>query len=184
MESNIEQNSGPEYPEIKEQYKKAKEIKPVYMMATKAYRLLGEISRDEPDLCSVEKEDDENYYGHWICGFGFVSVRFPKETIRKLTIKESQHWHKRGITISGQHLSDVRINQDEVDMYEEMRLVHLMIDGDMFDLKRKAYEMLRKNVNGKLFDDVYDKIENRFHDEIFVPLMMVRSVLQKEACKK
>ena len=26
----------------------------------------------------IEREDERDYFGHWIEGFGFVDVRFPK----------------------------------------------------------------------------------------------------------
>lgn len=58
---------------------------PTYMMATKAYHQLGEVSRDEPDICYVTKFQSGHYYGSWISGYGFVNVKFPLETTRELT---------------------------------------------------------------------------------------------------
>lgn len=54
--------------------------KPVFGIATAAMHKLGDISRDEPDYCLFVSEDETNYYGHWIEGFGFVNVAFPKTT--------------------------------------------------------------------------------------------------------
>lgn len=64
-----------------------------YMMATKATHKLGEISSNEPDLCIIYKEDDENYIGNWVTGFGFVNVCFPKSTTRELTPEEIKHYN-------------------------------------------------------------------------------------------
>lgn len=35
-----------------------------YMMATQAIHRLGDISREEPDLCVIHSEDAENYIGN------------------------------------------------------------------------------------------------------------------------
>lgn len=51
-------------------------------IATVAYHKLGDISRNEPDYCVIQSEDELNYYGHWLEGFGFIDVRFPKGTTR------------------------------------------------------------------------------------------------------
>lgn len=59
-----------------------------YMMATKAIHMLGDISRDVPNMCVINKEDEENYIGMWVEGFGFFDVKFPKETTRELTKEE------------------------------------------------------------------------------------------------
>ena len=60
-------------------------MKPKYMMATKAFHKLGEISSPEPDLCIVKEETETEYIGNWVTGLGFFGVRFPKETTRDLT---------------------------------------------------------------------------------------------------
>ena len=49
-------------------------------MATKAIHQLGDISRDKEDLCFIHDEDEKNYIGNWITGYGFIEVKFPKET--------------------------------------------------------------------------------------------------------
>ena len=74
---------------------------PCYMMATQATHKTGDISSDEPDLCYIEKEDGDNYVGHWVTGFGFINVEFPKETTRKLTGEEIAHYNEQYI-----HLGD------------------------------------------------------------------------------
>lgn len=59
-----------------------------YMMGTKAIHKMGDISRDKPNLCIVFEETEEDYIGNWVCGFGFIEVKFPKETTRELTEDE------------------------------------------------------------------------------------------------
>ncbi|MEK9134808.1 MAG: hypothetical protein AAB451_00665 [Patescibacteria group bacterium] len=72
--------------------KKWKDIPHRYMMATKAIHLLGDISSKTPNLCSIHGEDDENYIGNWVEGFGFINVKFPKATTRELTQEEKDKW--------------------------------------------------------------------------------------------
>ena len=62
-----------------------------YMMATVAYHRLSDISSDHPTLCDIDSEDEENYIGNWVDGFGFVEVRFPKATTRELTDDEKSY---------------------------------------------------------------------------------------------
>jgi hypothetical protein len=60
-----------------------------YMMATQAFHLLGDISSPEPDICVITEVDENgDYIGRWLTGFGFIHVRFPKETTRELTPEE------------------------------------------------------------------------------------------------
>ena len=73
-----------------------------YMMATKAIHQMGDISRDEEDLCVVFAEDKENYIGNWVTGFGFIEVKFPKETTRELTNEEVKEYNKTYVQISNQ----------------------------------------------------------------------------------
>ena len=69
--------------EIKQEVDKMVEIEPVYLMGTKAYHQLGELSREpEPDLFIAGAETEKFYIGNWITGFGFFNVCFPKETSR------------------------------------------------------------------------------------------------------
>jgi hypothetical protein len=71
-----------------------------FAIATKAIHMLGDISRDEPDLCRIYDADEDNYYGMWETGFGFVDVQFPKETTRQLTKEEVEHYTGTSIAIN------------------------------------------------------------------------------------
>ncbi|HWY36180.1 MAG TPA: hypothetical protein VNX68_16160 [Nitrosopumilaceae archaeon] len=72
-----------------------------YMLATKAYHLLGDISSDTLDLCTITSEDKDNYYGAWKFGYGFMNVRFPKDTTRDLTPEEKNKWNGELYEMSG-----------------------------------------------------------------------------------
>lgn len=74
---------------------------PKYMMATKAFHQLGEISSTEPDICVVHKEEGDSYVGNWVYGLGFVGVKFPKDTTRELTEAEVQHYNGQRLVMSG-----------------------------------------------------------------------------------
>ena len=78
-----------------------------YMMATKAFHQLGEISRDEGDICHIHDETDEHYIGSWVTGFGFIGVRFPKETTRKLTLEEVLRYSRCRYQIGSQPSFDL-----------------------------------------------------------------------------
>ena len=71
-----------------------------YMMATTAIHKLGDISNDVPDLCHVYAEDEDNYYGMWVIGYGFFDVKFPKKTTCKLTTEEVVKFNKMSVQIS------------------------------------------------------------------------------------
>jgi len=73
-----------------------------YMMATKAIHIMGDISRDEEDLCVITEEDEENYIGNWVFGFGFIHVKFPKATTRELTQEEIDEYNKGYVQINNQ----------------------------------------------------------------------------------
>ena len=73
---------------------------PRYMMATTAIHTLGDISRDEPDLCFIEQEERCHYIGQWATGFGFIDVHFPKSTTRDLTPEEVNHYNKKSVAHS------------------------------------------------------------------------------------
>lgn len=68
---------------------------PKYMMATVAIHQLGDISRDEPDLCIICEEEEDSYYGNWLEGFGFVGVKFPKTSTRLLTPEEKERYSNK-----------------------------------------------------------------------------------------
>lgn len=72
-----------------------------YMMATTAIHQLGDISSDTPDLCVVHSEDEDNYIGNWVTGFGFINVKFPKSTTRPLTAEEKDRYSKLNYQLAG-----------------------------------------------------------------------------------
>lgn len=57
-------------------------------MGTTALAKIADISRDEPDYFVAWEEVDDHYIGNWITGFGFINVRFPKDTSRPVTDEE------------------------------------------------------------------------------------------------
>lgn len=67
---------------------------------TEAHHKLGDISRPEGDYFTVEDMDDENFYGQWLTGFGFIHVRFPKDTTREITSDERLWLAERPVVIS------------------------------------------------------------------------------------
>lgn len=73
-----------------------------YMMATTAIHQLGDISREQEDICRIESEEGADYIGSWVTGFGFFGVRFPKATTRDLTPTEVEHYDGRLYRIGSQ----------------------------------------------------------------------------------
>jgi hypothetical protein len=74
-----------------------------HMMATKAYHQLGDISRNEPDLCYVYGEAGENkeyLVGQWVTGFGFFGVLYPVESTRELTEEEIKKYEDTYIQLA------------------------------------------------------------------------------------
>lgn len=88
--------------EQKSEVLKMKEITPKYLMGTKAYHQLGDISRDQHDLFSATGETDNYWIGMWATGFGFFHVLFPKETSRDLTKEEIEKYNKTYVQINSQ----------------------------------------------------------------------------------
>jgi hypothetical protein len=80
-----------------------------YMIATKAIHKLGDISREEGDLCRIDREEGGNYIGSWVTGFGFFDVKFPKETTRDLTDTETAKYHGNCITVNGQKTHNINL---------------------------------------------------------------------------
>ena len=80
-----------------------------HMMATTAIHKSGDISRPKPDLCIVFEEDDGNYYGNWCEGYGFINVRFPKETTRTLTEEEVKTYEGLTIMMNSTPMGKVKI---------------------------------------------------------------------------
>jgi len=69
-----------------------KDFKPRYMMGTTAiHDGVGDISRDEPDYCYIQKQEGDNYIGHWVEGLGFINVKFPVEATRECTPEEKEY---------------------------------------------------------------------------------------------
>lgn len=64
--------------------------KPIYMMATKAFHDLGDISESVATLCIVHSEDNENFIGDWPGITALFGIKFPKNTTRKLTEDEEK----------------------------------------------------------------------------------------------
>lgn len=75
---------------------------PCHMMATAAIHQFGDISRPEPDLCLIERQEGDDYIGAWVTGFGFFNVRFPVATTRRLTAEEIERYSACHIRINNQ----------------------------------------------------------------------------------
>lgn len=60
------------------------------LMATKAIHVMGDISRKDPDYCVVYGETETDYVGNWVTGYGFIDVKFSKETTRECTPEEKK----------------------------------------------------------------------------------------------
>ncbi len=81
----------------------------LYLMAKEAHHKLGEISRDEWDLAIVFQEDLESFYGNWVFGFGFIEVRFPKNSVKQLNKKELKKYNDTGYGISGVFINMLKV---------------------------------------------------------------------------
>jgi len=68
-------------------------------MGTTAIHWLGDISREKPSYFIYDDEDNENYYGSWVEGYGFINVRFPKASTRDLTREEEIFAETHGVMI-------------------------------------------------------------------------------------
>lgn len=83
-----------------------REYRHEFFMATTATHRLGDISSDKPDYMRVARdaytrpEDDENYYGAWLTGFGFFDVQFPKATTRPCTDEEIEWLAEHPVVIA------------------------------------------------------------------------------------
>jgi len=86
---------------------------PRYMWATKAIHLLGDISREDGDLCVVQKESGENYIGNWVTGYGFVEVKFPKETTRELTTEEIEKYDGMQLAIGNCLINTINMSKEK-----------------------------------------------------------------------
>jgi hypothetical protein len=79
------------------------------MMATTATHKLGDISRDEPDLCLVHGQDGDDYLGNWVTGFGYINVRFPMATTRELTEEDKARYDGAALELSGRPWGQIHI---------------------------------------------------------------------------
>jgi hypothetical protein len=84
-----------------------------YMMATRAMHKLGDISRDDPDLCIVDGEDGDDYIGVWVTGAGYIDVRFPKATTRELTEAERDHYRGRYFGVHDWAMSRIEFDDNK-----------------------------------------------------------------------
>lgn len=89
-----------------------KKFESKYMMATTANHKLGDISREQPDLCVVSEEDENNYIGNWVFGLGFIDVEFPKSTTRELTEEEIEKYHGKPMSINGHFFGAINIKNE------------------------------------------------------------------------
>jgi hypothetical protein len=81
---------------------KVKEYKqPRYMIGTTAIHQLGDISREDGDLCMIHSYTDTDYIGNWVTGFGFIDVKFPRKDTRELNEEDIKKWDGKVIGISG-----------------------------------------------------------------------------------
>jgi len=94
-----------------------------YMMATTAFHLTGELSKEEPSLCHIygETRDDEYgyYVGMWELGYGYFDVLFPKESTRPLTDEEVSIWSGKQVQIGhqlphGYNADDLRASREKI----------------------------------------------------------------------
>jgi hypothetical protein len=89
---------------------KAEEIKPKYLMGTKAFHQLGDLSRPDYDLFSATGETENYWVGMWTFGYGFFNVLFPKETSRELTQEEIEKYNNSSIQINAQPPVKLKVN--------------------------------------------------------------------------
>lgn len=80
-----------------------------FMMATKATHQLGDISRDEPSLAYIDRDDGDDWIGQWVTGFGYINVRFPKDTTRELTAEERARFSQMDVESSNGIVSPIGV---------------------------------------------------------------------------
>lgn len=85
---------------------------PRYVMATAAHHKLGDISRDEPDLAIIDREDGDDYVGQWVTGAGYIEVRFPKATTRELTEAERDRYRGRHYGVHSWAMTRIEFDDD------------------------------------------------------------------------
>lgn len=164
-----------------EEKKKWKDIPPRYMMATKAVHLMGDISSETPSLCEVYGEDEKNYIGAWIEGFGFFDVQFPKDTTRELTEEEEEKWDGQIIAVNGTPRHVVRITPVKVP--KESPIIVLSKNKDLRDqLKAKLEEYKGRLLSSKFSST--EKMEMRHRIVILERLLKNGKVCTWEICRE
>lgn len=88
--------------EVRNEGNTSRKIESVFMMATEAYHILGDLSSEEPDLMVAHAETDDSYIGNWVTGLGFINVCFPKKTTRSLTAEEVEYYNEQYVQL-GSH---------------------------------------------------------------------------------
>jgi hypothetical protein len=96
--------------EQKLEVSKMVKIEPRYLMGTKAFHQLGDISREEYDLFSAIGETEKYWVGAWLTGMGFFNVLFPKETSRDLTSEEIEKYNKTYVKIGSQPALKLKVD--------------------------------------------------------------------------
>lgn len=86
----------------------------MYIMATEAHHMTGDISSDEYDLALVFDEDENNLYGNWVFGFGFIDVRFPKNTVREITSDDISKYDGKMFAINNKPLYDMTFPKEHL----------------------------------------------------------------------
>lgn len=99
--------------ELKAEISKMTPTESKYLMGTKAYHQLGDLSREEEDLFSTTAETEKFWVGMWTTGYGFFNVLFPKETSRELTEEEVEKYNKMYIRINSQPPFKLNVSKHE-----------------------------------------------------------------------
>jgi hypothetical protein len=96
---------------------------PKHMMATKANHKMGDLSREEPQLVIIGRENPETgeYVGNWVSGFGFFDVHFPKETTRELSRAEVLYYEGRDLRIGSMQRPMKIVGYDHIERPERER---------------------------------------------------------------
>lgn len=93
------------------------EITPRYLMGTKAYHLVGDISEETYDLFLADGETEKYWVGMWVFGYGYIDVIFPKETSRELTDEEVEKYNNSYIQINSQYPVKLEVSKSPLKQY-------------------------------------------------------------------
>lgn len=135
------------------------------MKATKAIHQLGDISRDVPEWCSIIEEDDENFYGVWVEGFGFYDVKFPKETTKPLTEEECKEFANLHYVLAGNDLGE----NGYPDTLKEVT-VYKVSDGNIYFYTNKYEEAKEEVLWGEEVGVMLEIIEEKMRIDRFETL--------------